>query len=268
LRRERFAWAGGTIPDPLLIVVTGDTHGGKVETLSTTADTTAGEVTLDNFSATNLTEGALYGVAGPGILDGSLLVYSAASGDTEAAYTLNAAPTETGGSVTLTLTKSITVAETSGDVSGGSITNIADTAALVAGVTYGVTGPGIPLGTMTIWGGGTTAALITIGGGLVDTPTESGVALTFSGLPTAASGLITNVSGLEILTVGATYNVSGPGIAKGSDLRRRWHGPNRARSGCHRFRAQRVADDRRAACADRSLRPGQARGRRRENPLG
>ncbi len=210
-----FAYAGGTIPDPLLLTVNGDTHGGKVETLSTTADTTAGEVLLDNFSATNLTEGAIYGVSGPGILDGSLLVYTAASGDDEATYKLTAAPTETGGSVTLTLTKSITVAETFGDISGGTISSIADTAALVPGVTYGVTGSGIPPGTLVYWTGGTTATLTTISGGAVSAASGS-VALTFTGMPNAASGLITNVSGISGLEVGSVYNVSGPGIPKGS----------------------------------------------------
>lgn len=197
-------------------MVTGTVNGGKTETLSTTANTTAGEPFLDDVTASGITAGVLYGVSGPGILDGTLLIYTAASGDDPATYQLNAAPTATGGSVTLTLTKAITVAQTFGDVSGGTLSNIADTAALVPGVYYSVVGVGIPAGTLTYWGGGTSASLATISGGSVETSNSSGVPLTFAALPSAASSVITNVSGSENRTVGATYNISGPGIPAGA----------------------------------------------------
>lgn len=211
-----FAWSGATIPDPFLAVVTGTVNGGKTQTLSTTANTTAGDVFLDNVTASGITAGTLYGVSGPGVIDGTLLMYTAASGGDPATYQVNAAPTQTGGSVTLTLTKSITIAQTFGDVSGGTLSNIGDTAALVPGVYYSVSGVGIPAGSLVYWGGGTSGTLATISGGSVNASSSSGIPLTFSALPSAASSVLTNVSGVDSLTPGGTYNISGPGIPAGT----------------------------------------------------
>ena len=233
-----FAWVGDPIPALTTLVTTGDTHGGIVETVTTTADTTAGSALLTNVAGANqLVTGQLYAVSGPGIPDGAFLVATGAVEDPQAVadqllvmpvlkpnlvalqrqqgafggdVVMNVSAAASQQSVTLILTKPVTVARSMATLSGTTAT-LADAAALLPGTLYGIAGAGIPAGALFLYAGSNGVALRDIAGN----PLTAGggtVAVTISGMPNAAANTVTNVASLAGLVGGKRYDISGPGI--------------------------------------------------------
>src|SRR5215472_17687107 len=162
-----FAWAGGSITPQETLVTNGTTHGGVLQTVSIVADTKAGQEQLMNLASNqDLQVGALYEVAGPGIDDGTILIYDTTilTGIVTGSVNISKPAGQTLSSATFTLTKAIVVGDLVATISQNSnVVNFVTTIDMLSG-TYVITGTGIAqTATPVPTTGGTTT--ITTGGG-------------------------------------------------------------------------------------------------------
>jgi hypothetical protein len=139
-----FAWTGGTIQAPTVLVTNGSLHGALVQTLTIVGDSVAGSPQIQNIaSVTGLEIGELYYISGPGIPGGAFFIYDTGPGNQpDSSINLSTNATATAAAVTLTLTKSVVLGTAIADLTQGSSTLEFGGLPVAPGV-YGVAGTGI-----------------------------------------------------------------------------------------------------------------------------
>lgn len=231
----KFAWAGGVIQEQQTLVVSGNTHGGRVETATIVGDVTAGTAALFNMAGNSvLSDAELYAITGPGLEDGTLFIYDGSVLSPEpGAVNLSAPAAATLGNATYVVTKAVLVGSTAAAMSaGGGVITLVDDIGLLPGL-YCVSGTSIgetdaPAGgTMLVssalanYDGGGAMSLYVLGPGgpqAVLAISTGTFAIRITGMPDADWYSITSIpaGALASLTAGLRYNISGNGLQVGT----------------------------------------------------
>lgn len=246
-----FAWAGGTIADPVTVVTTGSTHGGAVETINIVADMDAGEPQLFNIATlVGLEFGMFYGVEGPGLPSADThFIFDEELAVAETSFAnLTRATSDTLRSAGFIVTKSIDIAQCAGTVlKDHNFIVLTEPLDLPPGE-YGIRGDSIGLTDMPFpegtnisgampqitvpsaifqYSGGTSIELFVMvknQGSVARQPAKCNDTGTFpfiiSGMPTADWYSVTSIpaAALAGLVPGLQYNVYGNGIPAGTSF--------------------------------------------------
>ena len=233
-----FAWAGGVIVESQTVVTNGNTHGGVVETVTIVGDVETGTAQLLNIASfSGLTEGDLYFLSGPGIVDGTYFIYDQSILTLPGSVNLSLAATGTLTSATYSATKAIQLGAVAATLTAGSSTVALGEVDLPAGI-YSIYGTGIgetdadvdvlivPSAWFDYDGSSGLAqmfvhAALTDGGVIsqeVRSTTTGLYSLGITGAPDADWYSITSIpaAALSTLTAGLRYNISGTGLDVGT----------------------------------------------------
>lgn len=233
-----FAWAGGVIVESQTVVTNGNTHGGVVETITMVGDVESGTAQLLNIASfSNLTEGDLYTLSGPGIADGTFFLYDTSILTLPGSVNLSLPATDTLGSATYSATRSIELGAVAATLTEGSSTVDLGEVDLPAGV-YSLYGTGIgetdsDVDVMIVpsawfeYDGSSGLAHLYVHAALADggviiqgvRATTSGVySLAITGAPDADWYSVTSIptAALAALDEGLRYNIAGNGLAVGT----------------------------------------------------
>jgi len=236
-----FAWAGGTIQDQVIVVTTGHTHGGQIETVPVIGDTQAGVGFVKNVASNQaLEQSTLYLIEGPGV--SAFFMIEEALQPSPEWINMNSPAGQTLRGATFKATKSVPMDTGIATFAAGSNIVALDPALDLAPGYYGATGPAI--GQCRDTGGGQdiqigSAYLFHDGSGTgqmyafaaVPPDAPSGVAqfeviallsgqypLQLTGMASDDWTSVTSIPEAHLagLTPGLTYNIAGNGIATGT----------------------------------------------------
>lgn len=234
-----FAWAGGTIHEPITRATTGHTHGGVVETASIVGDVQAGSSLLTNMASNaGIAEGTLYVIEGPGLESGTFFMIEPAlqAGSDSLNLTLPASASLRG--VTFKITKAAPVDVGIATFAAGSNVVALDPTLVLAPGYYGATsvvigqvntgtGEDVQVGSAYLFYDGSSAAMYSLAAlpGNTDAGRFECIAVDGGEFPLELGGLpnddwrnVTAIpeADLAALTPGLVYNIAGNGITNGS----------------------------------------------------